>query len=143
MAENTITTWESEIELFADEAKEIQERKQELEEQLQTLQTDLDEKLVELREVLATTGEEEQTLEARREEALTFVGKADIELYTRIRNAKGKAVAPIRRGSCSGCYNVVPPQRILEIKKHEQLFICEHCGRILVSEEIAQETKLK
>jgi uncharacterized protein len=142
-AESTIVTYEAEIEQFADEAQQLRARMEDLEVQLNSLQGDLDEKIEELQEVMKVTAEEERELESHREEALGNIGSSDLELYTRIRNAKGRAVAPVRRGSCSGCYNVVPPQRILEIKKHERLFICEHCGRILVSEEIALEAKKK
>jgi predicted nucleic acid-binding Zn-ribbon protein len=142
-AEKTIAVYEAEIEDFMTQSEELRELKEKLESDLAELGSTLEEKRSELEDILQTTREEERVLEKKREDALSAVSKDDLEMYNRIRGAKnGKAVAPVRRGSCSGCYNVVPPQLILEIKKHDQLYICEHCGRILVSEEIATETTI-
>lgn len=143
IAESTIIAYEAEIEQFADEAVNSKAKKEILEKELAAMTEEFDEKKIELTEVLAVTAEEENDLAAQREEAMSKILSDDLDLYIRIREAKGKAVAPVKRGSCSGCYNVVPPQLILEIKKHEQLYICEHCGRILVSEEISKETKIR
>ena len=142
MAEATILRYEEEIEMFAGEAEDIKTRRTEFEEELGTLSRELAEKTEELKTVMAVTAEEEQRLEKKRAEVLGEVNAGDLELYARIRNAKGKAVAPIRRNACSGCFNIVPPQLILEIKKNNRMYVCEHCGRILVSEELAQETRI-
>ncbi len=142
LSEETIKRYEKEIEMFADEADLIRTRKTEFEAKLQELSAALVEKTEELKSVLATTAEEEDRLVKQREKALKGIEKRDLEMYARIRKAKVKAVAPIRRGSCSGCYNVVPPQKILEIRKNSELFMCEHCGRILISEELAVETRI-
>ena len=142
MAEATIRQYEDDIERFTSEAETIKTRKEEHEERLKGMDAELTEKQEELQAVLAITAEEEGRLIGKREEALSQIHSNDLEVYVRIRNARGKALAPIRRGSCSGCYNIVPPQLILEIKKHNKVYHCEHCGRILVSEELAAETKL-
>ncbi|PLX24763.1 MAG: hypothetical protein C0600_12815 [Ignavibacteria bacterium] len=141
-AENTIATNEEAVEQFAERAEELKSSQAEFETRRDELQKELEVKREELKEILAATAEEEKGLEAKRESTLAEIKERDLVLYNRIREAKGKAVAPIKRGSCSGCYNVVPPQMILEVKKNDRLFICEHCGRILVSEEIAQETSI-
>jgi len=58
-----------------------------------------------------------------------------VNLYERINGTyKGEAVAVVRKGNCSGCYNSIPPQRVLEIKSAEEIFQCQSCGRILVDE---------
>ena len=65
-----------------------------------------------------------------------------MEHYNTIRGAKsGKAIVPVLNRSCSGCYNVVPPQLVLEIRKDDRVIICEHCGRILISEAVVQTAK--
>jgi len=51
----------------------------------------------------------------------------------------GLAVVSIERDSCSGCHNKIPPQLQSEIRQRKKIIICEHCGRILVDEEIASE----
>jgi predicted nucleic acid-binding Zn-ribbon protein len=141
-ADNTITSNEQAVEQIVDRAEVLKTSKTEFETRRDELVKELAIKREELKEILETTAEEETTFEAQREKTLGEIKERDLVLYRRIRVAKGKAVAPIRRDSCSGCYNIVPPQLILEVKKNDRLFICEHCGRILVSEEIALETNI-
>lgn len=141
-AETTITTNEMLVQEWIEQNEELKASKEQFETRRSELSAELEVKRQELKEILAATREEEVTYERRRDEVVKEVLDRDLELYIRIRDAKGKAVAPIRRESCSGCYNIIPPQLILEIKKNDRLFTCEHCGRILVSEEIAQETNI-
>jgi predicted nucleic acid-binding Zn-ribbon protein len=62
-------------------------------------------------------------------------------LYERIRKAKGGlAVVPVKRNACGGCYNAVPPQKVLELRRNNKIYTCEHCGRILVSDEIVEKS---
>ena len=107
--------------------------------QLEEATGDLEEKQKELREVNKEHEKEELKLQHEREKLLIRIDKADLERYVRIKNAKGgKAIVPIKRGSCGGCYNRVPPQKILEIRQNQKFFVCEHCGRILVSDQVIE-----
>lgn len=141
-AETTIATNEALVQDWVERNVELKASKEQFEVRRDELRKELEIKREELKEILEATREEERNFEKRREQAVGEVLDRDMQLYLRIRTAKGKAVAPIRRESCSGCYNVVPPQLILEIKKNDRLFICEHCGRILISEQIAHDTKI-
>ncbi|MDA9121355.1 C4-type zinc ribbon domain-containing protein [Flavobacteriales bacterium] len=38
--------------------------------------------------------------------------------------------------ACGGCFNKIPPQRILDISLRKKIIVCEHCGRVLVDPEI-------
>jgi len=74
-----------------------------------------------------------------REKVLVRADKTDIALYERIRKAKGGiAVVSVNRGACGGCHNRIPPQRLLELRQNSVILRCEHCGRILVSDEIVR-----
>lgn len=141
-AETTIVTNEALVQEWIEQNEELKASKEQFETRREELSKELEIKREELKDILETTREEEIGFEQRREQAMSEVLDRDMQLYKRIRDAKGKAVVPIRRESCSGCYNIVPPQLILEIKKNDRLFTCEHCGRILVSEEIALEMQL-
>jgi predicted nucleic acid-binding Zn-ribbon protein len=75
-----------------------------------------------------------------RQKLIVHITKADLAAYDRIRRAKkGKAVVPVRRGACGGCHARVTPQKQLELRQNQKLFTCEHCGRILVSDEIVEQ----
>lgn len=62
--------------------------------------------------------------------------------YERIRTFHREATVAIRRDSCSGCYSAIPSQRIMEMKyNREKMYTCENCGRILVTEDVADEVE--
>lgn len=104
-------------------------------------QGELDERKKELREVNKENEKEELKLQHDRDKIRARLQKEDLERYERIRNAKGgKAVVPIKRGACGGCFSRVPPQKMLEIRQNSHLYACEHCGRILVSDRVVESS---
>ncbi len=105
------------------------------------LDSELEEKQKELRDVNKEHEREELKLQHEREKLLARIAKADLERYERIRQAKGgMAVVAVRRGACGGCFSRVPPQKILELKQNSKFYTCEHCGRILVSDQIVESS---
>src|ERR1041385_2369088 len=109
--------------------------------QSEELSAELQEKQKELREVNKEHEKEELKLQHEREKLLARIERADLDRYERIRKAKGgKAVVPIRRDACGGCFSRVPPQKILEIRQNSKFFQCEHCGRILVSDQVVEKS---
>jgi len=115
---------------------------------IETLKTTLDEaKLVldERRQALAEVSKSTETEELKyahqRQKVVSRIDKPDLTTYERIRKAKkGKAVVPVKRGACGGCYNKVPPQMLLELRHNNKLYMCEGCGRIVVSDELVEAT---
>ena len=60
--------------------------------------------------------------------------------YKRIRdNKEGLAVVPLRDNVCSGCFGVVPIQKVNEIKHDDELKSCDSCGRIIYYNEEGYE----
>jgi uncharacterized protein len=108
--------------------------------QLAELEKLLKEKNASLVEVSKTTEAEERRFRHERDKVTARLKKHDLMTYERIRKAKrGKAVVRVVRGACGGCFNAVPPQRVLELRQNQKMHMCEHCGRILVSEEVAED----
>ncbi|HTP13429.1 MAG TPA: C4-type zinc ribbon domain-containing protein, partial [Bacteroidota bacterium] len=109
--------------------------------EIEQMQAELKEKSAELSLVSKENEEEELKLRHEREKIVARIQKSEIQMYERIRKAKGGlAVVPVKRNSCGGCYNRVPPQRVLELRKNSHITACERCGRILVSEELANDS---
>jgi len=107
--------------------------------QIEELRRELADRRSDLDRVNQEHEEEELKLKHDREKLIVRISKQDLVAYERIRKAKdGKAVVPVNRGACGGCYKRVPPQKVLELRKHSRLLTCEHCGRILVSDEIVE-----
>ncbi|GAB6282384.1 MAG: C4-type zinc ribbon domain-containing protein [Ignavibacterium sp.] len=111
----------------------------ELKPKYEDLQNELKIKQNELKQIIKSNEKEEERLRSERAKIEEQMKKGDYAAYLRIRKAKrGKAVATIKRSACSGCNNIVPAQRQLEIRRNNKIFFCEFCGRILVSAEISE-----
>jgi len=114
----------------------------ELTPQVDELEKEVGEKENELKKIIKANEREELKLHDKREKIVSQVRKSDYNTYMRVRKAlRGKAIATVVRGACSGCHNMVPPQRQIEIKSNRRLYTCESCGRLLVSPDIAAKVE--
>lgn len=126
--ENTMASAKSEIEILT--------------KQLEEHTVLLDEKKAELAEVSKANEDEELQLKHQREKIVVRLESDTLSRYDRIRKGRhGQAVVSVRRSSCGGCHNRIPPQRLLELRTQSKMFMCEHCGRILISAELAQASE--
>jgi len=141
--EGQIKKLEKENDQLADLSKRLTEQIEEIKPTLKELKIELKAKEADLKEIIKVNEKEETKLRKERKEIEAEVRKQDNSAYKRIRKAKkGKAVATIKRSACSGCHNIVPSQRQLEIRQNNKLFFCEYCGRILVSSEISEDVEV-
>ena len=108
---------------------------------LDARRADLDAKKAELDTITSETEKEETELIALADKAIPNIEDRLLFAYNRLRkNAKnGLAVVTIQRDSCSGCFNQIPPQRQSDIRQRKKIIVCEHCGRILIDEQMALE----
>jgi hypothetical protein len=101
-------------------------------------QKDLDAKKAELDSIISETEKDEVKLTKQSKSAEKLIEDRLITAYKRIRenSLNGLAVVKIERSACGGCFNKIPPQRILDISLRKKIIVCEHCGRVLVDTEI-------
>jgi len=110
---------------------------------LEARKADLEAKKAELGTITAETQKDENELTKLAEKATVNIDERLLVAYNRLRqNAKnGLAVVTIQRDSCSGCFNQIPQQRQSDIRQRKKVIVCEHCGRILVDEQMAMEAE--
>ncbi len=98
----------------------------------------------ELKKIVAETEKEEKSLLKEREKAEQEVFPRLLVSYNKIRGnfRNGLAVVSVERDSCGGCHSAIPPQSQSEIRLRKRMTICEHCGRILVDEELTESVSL-
>lgn len=103
--------------------------------------SDLELKKQELETITEETKIEEDALLSKVEKASKNIEERLLKVYNKLRSSfrNGLAVVSIERDSCSGCHNKIPPQLQSEIRQRKKIIICEHCGRVLVDEQIAAE----
>jgi len=101
---------------------------------------DLEAKRQELKEIVAETEAEEAILLKESAKAAKDIEERLLTAYRRIRNnmRNGLAVVAPDRGACGGCFALIPPQRIHEIRQKKRIIVCENCGRIIAENAFFQ-----
>jgi predicted nucleic acid-binding Zn-ribbon protein len=136
-----------EIQIFEKKIREanfkIERKKEEIDQInhiLNERSKDLDNKKQELNVIVGESKEDENKLQAERDDAVKGIEERLYFSYERIRtNARnGLAVVQVRRGACGGCFNTVPPQRQADIREKKKIIVCEHCGRIFADVEYVE-----
>ncbi len=141
-SQEKITKLQKEMESLEGKVALAKEDVEKLKPEIETLQAEFADRKKELAAVNKEHEDEELKLQHQREKIISRVSKSDYQMYERIRKAKeGRAVVPVQRNSCGGCFNRVTPQRVLELRKNSSLITCERCGRMLVSDEIVESAK--
>ena len=118
-----------------------QEVLKENEEALALKQSDLAAKKSELESIVAETSLEEEKLQKSSKKSEKVIDERLLVAYTRIRTSvrNGLGVVSVDRDSCGGCFNKIPHQTQLNIAMRRKVTVCEHCGRILVDNELVEE----
>ncbi|HUX84392.1 MAG TPA: C4-type zinc ribbon domain-containing protein [Chitinophagaceae bacterium] len=111
---------------------------------IQEKETNLNHKKEELEKIIAETEKEEKQFRKQSNEARARVEPRLLAAYEKIRKTyrNGLAVVSIVRDSCGGCFNNIPPQRQAEIRQRKKIIVCEHCGRIVVDNELDAAAKI-
>lgn len=137
-AEESVKSLTKQFEDFENRMSIAKTELEEFQAKLQELNDQLKEKSDELSVVSKETEDEELKYRHERDKIIARLHKETLSRYSKIRLGRGKAVSIIRKNSCSGCGNRIPPQHILEIRRNDKIYLCQHCGRIIVSDELAQ-----
>jgi uncharacterized protein len=90
------------------------------------------------------TAEDKRQLDDCRKQRAEIVGSITSSVYKtyeRIRTArKGIAVAEAAEGSCNACHMTLRLQFFQDLRRGDQMMLCESCGRIIVYTPPAAET---
>ena len=121
--------------------KELEEHIKAAELLIKGRQAELDSKKEELDGIIEETKKDEVRLLEKSQEMEQYIDERYLTAYKRIRQQarNGLAVVTIDRDACGGCFSKIPPQRQSEIKMHKKVIVCEHCGRILVDDDISKK----
>ncbi|MBD79930.1 MAG: hypothetical protein CL840_13540 [Crocinitomicaceae bacterium] len=106
---------------------------------------DLRVKQDELGNIVAANEKAESSLTKLSEKYEKDIEERLLVAYKRIRdNSKnGLAVVPVIDGATYGSFFKVPPQREIDLRARKKIIVSEHCGRILVDNEMATEEQEK
>ncbi|MCB0713304.1 MAG: hypothetical protein KDD67_13320 [Ignavibacteriae bacterium] len=102
----------------------------------------LEDKNETLNSIHESSSDEVDEYRAQRVAALKELSAELLERYSYVRTKHPDAVVKVRKGACSGCFRAVTPQTLVEMRRKEQIFFCEHCGRLIVDEELADTVEV-
>lgn len=88
-------------------------------------------KKTEAEEITAKAKEALASLKAEREKVIAQVDGDFLKKYGTLKKARGKAVAEMQNGTCTGCNMAIPPQLNIRVLKQEEMITCPNCHRIL------------
>lgn len=74
----------------------------------------------------------------KKTDLLAQLPKPVIAQYHHIKEYHVDTTVSVRKNCCSGCFNAVPPQKIVEMRTYKSIFTCESCGRLLYPDEMPQ-----
>lgn len=138
-----ILTSEKKIKKFQEQIVQKQELLEQTHKQVEEKKHELDEKQKELNVIIEDTMQEEKKLRQAIVDAETGVENRYLQGYRKIKNSmrNGLAVVYTDRSACGGCFSIIPPQVLIDLKQKTRLIHCENCGRILVDESFFQDVK--
>ncbi len=116
---------------------EILKGSQALEKRQEEITDSLEDKKETLDTIQSSNSDEIDDLKSQRTESLAEIPKELLGQYDFVRKRFPDAVVKARKGACAGCFKAITPQTLVELRRHEQVFTCEHCSRIIVDEELA------
>lgn len=97
------------------------------------LRAEMEDRIKAFEEQARTQTEELAAQRIERERLLATLPKQMSSLYNRIsaRIRDGIAVAEARNGSCTACFMALRPQVMAEVRRGDEVIICDNCNRIL------------
>jgi len=135
-AKNQITNGERQIIELMEREENLQNEMQAKSSELERIKSEHTERKAEMRERLGTNQGLERSLRLERKGLVDRLKKPVFAHYDRIRKIRdGIGVSYIVDNACSYCFSRLPPQRQAEVRRMNDLILCEVCGCIIVGEE--------
>jgi predicted nucleic acid-binding Zn-ribbon protein len=92
-----------------------------------------EEQLSILKEKMDSVGTKIKMKDDERNNIIVRVPKRTMSIYERVRKSRGGSViVTVRKRACGACFKALPPHRIQELKRADQLITCDNCGRLLM-----------
>jgi predicted nucleic acid-binding Zn-ribbon protein len=124
---------ETDLLVLMDEEEKRTGEKPALERALATAQAEVAERI---RTIAAAEQSERDRVAALESERATLLARLPVPMRTRYERIRvsmgGRAVVPILKGACGGCYRGQSPQTLQEAKRGDRLLVCDGCGRLLI-----------
>jgi len=128
-----ITAFETQIVESMEQSEGIEKELDERADEITSLDSKRDAALAEFDSQLKAEKAEFDTETAHRAKGFATLPDRLAEAYNRLaqRSRDGIAVAEVVNGACSACHMSLRPQAMVEVRKGQEIMLCESCSRIL------------
>ena len=128
-----ITAFETQIVESMEQSEGIEKELDERADEISSLDSKRDAALAEFDSQLKAEKAEFDTETAHRAKGFATLPDRLAEAYNRLaqRSRDGIAVAEVVNGACSACHMSLRPQAMVEVRKGQEIMLCESCSRIL------------
>jgi uncharacterized protein len=127
-----ISTYETDILKSMEELEKFDEEINRLAPDVENKRREVDQFLMMLEQEVEQAQVTLATLRAKRAGLVANFPKAQLSTYDRMSRAKrGQALSEVRDGVCTACRVKVRPKVFSDVRKGDQMIVCENCGRIL------------
>jgi predicted nucleic acid-binding Zn-ribbon protein len=124
---------ETDLLMLMDEEQRLQGEVPALQKELDAVQAETQARLVAIAAEEQKEKDEVAGLERERAALVARLPATMRSRYERIRASRdGRAVVPIVKGSCGGCFRGQPPQMLQEARRGDRALTCDGCGRLLI-----------
>ena len=124
---------ETELLVLMEAEQQMVGRKPELERALAGVEAETMERLRQLDAEERAERDEAGGIEARRGDLMDRLPRPTRSRYERIRVSRdGRAVVPIVKGACGGCFRGQAPQVMQEARRGDRVLACDGCGRLVM-----------
>ncbi len=124
---------ETELLVMMDEEQRLNAERPGIEQALKVLEAESAARLQTIASEEQREREQVAAVETQRRELIEKLPAAVRSRYERIRvSREGRAVVPIVKGACGGCYRGQPPQALQEARRGDRVLTCDGCGRMLI-----------
>ena len=112
--------------------KNLEENSKNIEETIKKLsQSERD-----LNNALNESEDEYKNLHLKRSDLEKKIDTKFLGLYNRMKSGRsGIGITSVHKNACGSCFNVLPPQTVIEIRKGDKVVTCHSCGIILFWED--------
>jgi len=124
---------ETDVLLLLDEEDKIHQERPRVEQALHGAEREATERRATIDREEASEREREARLEAERSTQMEGLAAGTRARYERAHGTReGRAVVPILKGACGGCFRAQPPQILQEARRGDRVLSCEGCGRLII-----------
>jgi hypothetical protein len=128
----TISTLETEILKLMEKIEKLEAQVNERSPEIEARRAEVDQQIAAMTAAVKADEEKLTTLKAERANIIGQLTPGTRATYERVARLKsGLALAEARDYSCTACRISIRPQAFNDIRRGEQIYECENCGRIL------------